>query len=52
MGKMTNACKIFVRKPEAQYHTEDLAEDGRIILEWILGKQVGRCELDSTQEGD
>jgi hypothetical protein len=25
---------------------EDLGADGRIILEWILNKSVGKCGLD------
>jgi hypothetical protein len=38
MGKMRNAHKIIVRKPEGKEHLEDLGVDVRIILEWILGK--------------
>jgi hypothetical protein len=30
--------KIWVRKPEEKNHLEDLRIDGKIILEWILGK--------------
>jgi hypothetical protein len=32
-------------------HMEHLGIDGRIILEWILGKQAGRCGLDSSGSG-
>jgi hypothetical protein len=28
-------------------HDEDLGVDGKITLEWILGKQGGSCVLDS-----
>jgi hypothetical protein len=31
--------------------TEDLGVDGRIILEWILRKYVGRCGLCSSGSG-
>jgi hypothetical protein len=31
----------FSRKPERRQHLEDLGVDGRIILEWILGKLGG-----------
>jgi hypothetical protein len=32
-------------------HLEDLNVDGKIILEWILGKQGVRCGLDSCASG-
>jgi hypothetical protein len=38
MGEMRNACKILVGKPEGRDHSEDIVVDGRIILEWIVGK--------------
>jgi hypothetical protein len=41
MGKMTNACKILVGKPE------DLGVDEKIILEWILRNRVGNCRLNA-----
>jgi hypothetical protein len=37
---MRNAYTILIGKPEGKRrdHSEDLGVDGRIILEWILGK--------------
>jgi hypothetical protein len=35
---MRNAYNILVGKPEGKNHSEDLGVDGKIILEWILGK--------------
>jgi hypothetical protein len=32
MGKMRNAYKILVGRPEVKNHSEDLGVDGRIIL--------------------
>jgi hypothetical protein len=37
MADMRNSYNILVRKLEVD-HSEDLHIDGRIILEWILGK--------------
>jgi hypothetical protein len=31
----------LVRKPEGEDHAEDIGEDGKIILEWILEKKGG-----------
>jgi len=31
--------------------SEGLGVDGKIILEWILGKWVGRCGLDASGSG-
>jgi hypothetical protein len=42
MGDMRNTYKILVRKSEGENHSEELDVDGKIILEWILGKQDGR----------
>jgi hypothetical protein len=38
MGEMRNAFKVLIRKPKGRDHSEDLGIDGKIILEWILGK--------------
>jgi hypothetical protein len=38
MGDMTNAYKIFIRKPEGRNHLQDLGVDGKIILEQAFGK--------------
>jgi hypothetical protein len=39
MGEMRNVYKILVRTPEGKRPLKDLSAHGRIILEWILGKQ-------------
>jgi hypothetical protein len=41
MGEIRNAYKI-VRKPEGERPLKNLGVDGRILLEWILGKQGGK----------
>jgi hypothetical protein len=38
MGEIRNVCKTLVEELEGRDHSEDLGVDGRIILEWILGK--------------
>jgi hypothetical protein len=38
MAKMRNAYKTLIRKSEGNNHAEDLGIDGKIILEWIIGK--------------
>jgi hypothetical protein len=43
MKEMRNAYKILVGKPEGKDHEEDLGMDGRIILEWILGRVGNLC---------
>jgi hypothetical protein len=48
MGEVKNAYNIVVRRPKGKNHSEDLGVDGKIILEWILGKWVVRCELDAS----
>jgi hypothetical protein len=37
MRSMRNAYRILVGKSEGRDHLDDLGEDGKIILEWILG---------------
>jgi hypothetical protein len=34
--------KSWLRRLKGRDHSEDLGVDGRIIIKWILGKQVGR----------
>jgi hypothetical protein len=52
--------KIFIVRHGGKNHWEDLGEDGRIIIKWILRKDVGwidaaqdRCcrRLLSTRQG-
>jgi hypothetical protein len=38
MEQMRNAYNIFVGKPEGKRPLEDLVVDGRIMLEWMLGR--------------
>jgi hypothetical protein len=38
MGEMRNAYTILVENLKGRDHSEDLGVDGKIILEWILGK--------------
>jgi hypothetical protein len=38
MGKMRNAYKIFVGKPERKRPVRSPSVDGRIILKWVLEK--------------
>jgi hypothetical protein len=48
---MRNAYKILVRKPEGKTPLEYFDADRKIILEWILVKQVGRCGLHASGSG-
>jgi hypothetical protein len=39
MGEMLNAYKIMVGKPNGgKDHSQDLGVDGRVLLQWFLGK--------------
>jgi hypothetical protein len=38
MGEVRGAYNILVGKPEGRDHWEDLGVDGKITLNWILGK--------------
>jgi hypothetical protein len=31
-------------------HSEDLDVDGKIIIDWFKGKQVGSCGLDASDQ--
>jgi hypothetical protein len=37
-GRDEQCIQYFVGKPSAKIHLEDVGVDGKIILEWILGK--------------
>jgi hypothetical protein len=39
MGEMRNTSKILLENLKGKHHSEDLGVDGKIILQWILGKQ-------------
>jgi hypothetical protein len=39
MGELRNTYKFLVGKHKGRDYSEDLSVDGRIILDWILGKQ-------------
>jgi len=42
MGEIRNAFSIWSENLKGRDHSEDLCVDGRIILEWILEKYVGK----------
>jgi hypothetical protein len=44
---MRNAYNIWLEGLKGRDHSEDLGVDGRIILEWILGK-YGGTGLDAS----
>jgi hypothetical protein len=37
-----NVFNIIQKKREERDHSEDLGTDGKVILDWILGKQGGK----------
>jgi hypothetical protein len=37
---------FWVENPKGKYHMKGLDVDGKIILEWVLGKWLGGCGLD------
>jgi hypothetical protein len=41
MGEMRNSYEIQSENLKTRDHSEDVGVDGKIILEWILGKWVG-----------
>jgi hypothetical protein len=43
--------KLWSENQKGRDYSEHLGADERIILEWMLGKQVGRCELDAYVSG-
>jgi hypothetical protein len=42
VGEIRNAYKILVGNLKGKDHSKDLGVDGRIILEWTLGKYDGK----------
>jgi hypothetical protein len=40
------------RKPEGKRPLKDLGIDGKIILEWVLGKQGGKDWMHLAQDRD
>jgi hypothetical protein len=52
MLEMRNT-KVWMENAKGRDHTEDLGVDGKIILEWMLGKQwVGVDWIHLTQRRD
>jgi hypothetical protein len=48
MGGMRNAEKFQSENLTGRDYLKDLGLDGRIILEWILGKEVGKLWIYSS----
>jgi hypothetical protein len=51
MGELRNPHRILAENVNGRDNMEDLHVDGRILLEWIVGKRVEKCELDSSGLG-
>jgi hypothetical protein len=53
MGEMRNEYSLFflLEILKGRDHSEDLGIDGKIILEWILGKHGGKCGMDASGSG-
>jgi hypothetical protein len=43
--------KFWLEELTGGDHSADLGGVGKIILEWILGKNVGGCRLDARNSG-
>jgi hypothetical protein len=50
MGGERKVYKVLVGKPEKD-HSEDRGIEGRMGSEWILGRLVGGCRVDSVGSG-
>jgi hypothetical protein len=50
-GEMRNGYSTFIAKPEGKRPLGRPRCRWNITLEWILGKRVGRCGLDSSGSG-
>jgi hypothetical protein len=42
MGEMRNSCTILIGKPEGKRAYGILGVEGKIVLNWILGKEGGK----------
>jgi hypothetical protein len=51
MGEETVVHRVLVGKPEGKSRWGDPDVDGRIILRWLLKKQVGWWSLDGVGSG-
>jgi hypothetical protein len=47
-GKDEMRAEFLLENLNRRQHLEEPGIDGRIILEWILGITVGKCEMDSS----
>jgi hypothetical protein len=51
MGEGRKVFRVLVGKPEERDHLKDQGVDGRMGLEWILGRVAGECGMDSPGSG-